>query len=327
MTRIALNALAAATMLTGAWSAAAEPSSEATAATPSPALADQPVMTKVTANGLVGELYAPAGPGRRHPAVLVLGGSEGGLEGSSHDARDIARHGYVALALAYFGTPGVPDELTNIPLEYFKTAVDFLGSQPDVDPGRIGLVGGSKGGEAALLIAAHYPQVKVVVAGVPANVAWQGFNRHNYADPSGSWTLDGKPMAFVPYDTSAPFTSIYDLYKRSLSKLDAHQDAIIPVERINGPVMLVCGGADVLWPSCPMSDAIVNRLKSKGFRHPVEELSYPNAGHGAFGPPIPAGNPALAMLVSLGGDGKGNQAARADSWAKAMSFLDRALKR
>ena len=310
-------ALLAAAVPAGAGAAQAGP------AAVSPA---RPVGTPVTAGGLVGMLYRSDGARADRAAILVLGGSEGGLEGASYEARDLARHGYVALALAYFGAPGVPDQLTNIPLEYFKSALDFLRDQPGVDANRIGVVGTSKGGEAALLVAATYAQVRAVVAGVPASVAWQGYNRRNPMDPSPSWTLDGKPMAFVPYDTSAPFTSVYDLYSRSLTRLDLHPDAVIRVERINGPVMLVCGEADKLWPSCPMSDAVASRLKAKGFGHRVLELKYPAAGHAAFGPPIPAGNPALAMLQALGGDPAGNVAARAESWPRALAFLDQALR-
>jgi dienelactone hydrolase len=308
--------------------AATAPAAAAAQAAPSAALAaTDPVKTSVTANGLVGELYTPTGSRSARAAILVLGGSEGGLAGASYEARDLARHGYIALALAYFGTSGRPQSLTNIPLEYFKTALDFLRGQPGVDPNRIGLVGTSKGGEAALLVAATYKEVRAVVAGAPASVAWQGYNPANPFDAAPSWTLNGKAVDFVPYATDAPFTSVFDLYNRSLAKLDKHQNAVIAVERINGPVMLVCGEADALWPSCPMSDAVVSRLKAKGFRYPVQELKYPAAGHAAFGTPIPAGNPALAMLQALGGDAAGNVAARADSWPKAMEFLDRSLGR
>ena len=146
-------------------------------------------------------------------------------------------------------------------------------------------------------------------------------------DSAPSWTLNGEAVAFVPYAMDGPFTSVFDLYRRSLARLDQHQNAVIHVERINGPVMLACGEADALWPSCPMSDAVANRLRANNFRYAVQELKYPAAGHAAFGIPIPAGNPALAMLQTLGGDPAGNIAARADSWRKALDFLDRALRR
>jgi dienelactone hydrolase len=286
----------------------------------------------VTSRGLVAEVHTPDGPAKRHPAILVLGGSEGGLQGSEPEARLLAKQGYVTMALAYFGAPGLPEQLTNLPLEYFKTALDTLRDRPDVDPSRIGLIGTSKGGEGALLIASKYPEVKVVVAGVPSSVAWQGIDTKDYANPSGSWTKDGKPVPFLPYDTSGAFDpsnfmkSIHDMYARSLTKIDSHPDAVIAVEHIDGPVLLICGQADALWPSCPMSQAIVARLKAKGFRHNVELLAYPNAGHAAFGPPAPANSPRAAQYPMYGGDISGNLAARADGWDKATAFLAAALK-
>lgn len=298
-------------------------------ATPSVA-ADEP--TPVTDKGLVAEVFTPGGPISRHPAILVLGGSEGGLTGSSGEAKLLATQGYVSMALAYFGAPGLPDQLTNVPLEYFKTALDSLRARADVDPGRIGLIGTSKGGEAALLIASKYPEVRVVVAGVPSSVVWQGINSKNYADPSGSWTEGGKPVPFLPYDASGGFDpanimrSIHDMYALSLTKIDQHPEAVIKVERIDGPVMLVCGQSDGLWPSCPMSQAVVARLKAKGFRHDVQLLAYPDAGHAAFGPPVPADAPRTAQFPMFGGDIPGNLAARNDGWPKATAFLAKALK-
>ena len=69
----------------------------------------------------------------------MLGGSEGGLgAGAARVARAIAEHGYAVLQLAYFGAPGLPKQLQLIPLEYFKTAIDWLAAQPGVDPRRMG---------------------------------------------------------------------------------------------------------------------------------------------------------------------------------------------
>ena len=279
---------------------------------------------------LVAEVYTPDGPAARHPAILVLGGSEGGLEGS--EAKLLSKEGYVTMALAYFAAPGLPEQLTDLPLEYFKTALDALRARSDVDPSRIGLIGASKGGEAVLLIASKYPEVKVVAAGVPSSVAWQGINTKNFADPSGSWTERGKPVPFLPYDSSGGFDpsnvikSIHDMYALSLTKIADHPDAVIAVERIDGPVMLVCGQSDALWPSCPMSQAVAARLKAKSFKHDVQLLAYPNAGHAGFGPPIPADSPRTAELLPFGGDIPGNLAARADGWDKAKAFLARTLK-
>lgn len=286
----------------------------------------------VADHGLVARVFTPAGPARRHPAILVLGGSEGGLESSSGEARLLANQGYVTMALAYFNAPGLPEQLTNIPLEYFGTALNTLRARPDVDPARVGIVGTSKGGEAVLLIASRHPEIKAVVAGVPSSVAWQGINMKNFADGAGSWTEGGKPVSYLAYDNSTPFDptnwlkSIHDMYARSLAKVGDHADAAIPVERIAGPILLICGEADGLWPSCPMSQAVEARAKTHGFRHEVQLIAYPNAGHAAFGPPVKPEAPYYGQLMALGGDEAGNVAARADGWTKATAFLATALK-
>src|ERR671930_100727 len=142
--------------------------------------------------GLYGELNLPSGPGRR-AAALVIGGSEGGLSAAG-TAELLASHGYPTLALAYFREPGVPQELRDIPLEYFARALRRLRALPDVDPRRVVVIGTSRGGEGALLIGATYPRlVHGVVALVPSNVV-------NPSSPGGrgpAWTLHGKPLPRV----------------------------------------------------------------------------------------------------------------------------------
>jgi hypothetical protein len=79
-------------------------------------------------HGLVGTLYTTT-PRRPRPTVLVLGGSDGGVPEST--AELLASHGYAALALGYFGAPGLPRELSGIPLEYFARAIAWLHEQPE----------------------------------------------------------------------------------------------------------------------------------------------------------------------------------------------------
>src|SRR4051812_1670389 len=120
--------------------------------------------------GLTGELHMPEGKGRA-PGLLILGGSEGGHGPAYRFAQLFAKRGFASLGLAYFGDEGVPKTLENVPLEYFTRAIDWLAARPGVDPKRIGIFGGSKGAEAALLVAARDKRIKAVVAGVPSNVA------------------------------------------------------------------------------------------------------------------------------------------------------------
>jgi hypothetical protein len=70
-------------------------------------------------DGVRGFLYYPA-QGGPFPGVIILGGSEGGLfEGW---ARAFASNGFAALTLAHFAYADLPEELVEIPLEYFGRA-------------------------------------------------------------------------------------------------------------------------------------------------------------------------------------------------------------
>ncbi|GAA3436749.1 dienelactone hydrolase family protein [Kutzneria kofuensis] len=105
------------------------------------------------------------------PGVLLLGGAEGGLH--ERDARALHAEGYNVLALAYFGAPTLPPGLVDIPLEYFFAAVDKIAS---FAAGKIGIVGGSRGGEAALLVAAHDDRVGAVVSVAGGGLITQGID-------------------------------------------------------------------------------------------------------------------------------------------------------
>jgi dienelactone hydrolase len=263
--------------------------------------------------------------------VLVLAGSEGGLHEST--AALLASHGQALLALAYFRAPGLPRQLTGIPLEYFARAIAWLRTQPEADSDRILVAGHSRGGELALLLGATYPSAfRVVVANVPSNVVWPGLSTD---EETPSWTLNGKPVASVP----AHFTAA----DRELSSrerfLKRMQDpavltrAEIAVERIGGPVLLLSGKDDQLWPSELFATRVVERLRAHRFTHPVEHYSYENAGHGIARPFVPTSDvrqvrihPISKRPVMAGGTPEGQARANEDAWAKLLAFLDTYLR-
>jgi dienelactone hydrolase len=238
--------------------------------------------------GIYGNLYLPKNTAARRPAVLVFSGSKGGLTTSTAAAL-LAAHGYPSLALAYFKAPGLPQTLRNIPLEYFTRALEVLRAQPGVDPHHVLVAGESRGGEAALLLGANFPKlVNGVIAGVPSSVVNPG-----WPDTSRpAWTLGGHPL------TAA---------------------AVIPVERIRGPVLLTCGEQDLIWPSCASVDAITARLRAHRFVHAVTALRYPDAGHLIGG--LTAYYGSLTDDALAGGTVAGTQAAQADAHAKLLAFL------
>lgn len=280
------------------------------------------VAEEVQADGLVAQYIHPTTRGR-HAALLILGGSEGGTAGVRRLAAPFAAQGYAVLALSYFGAEGLPQNLDQVPLEYFATGLRWLAARAEVDSTRIGVFGISKGGEAALLVASRNPQIRATVAGVPSNVAWQGIIRPAW-DNRSSWSERGRPLPYLSYDFSHGFSSILALYQGALATGAQHPDAEIPVERINGPVLLLSGRDDRLWPSSAMSDAVVERLRAHHFRFPVEHLAFADAGHGAASPPA-MGHSSQGPDSFVGGTEAGNAAARAESWRATLCFFRTAL--
>lgn len=321
--KLLLSAAAAAFALTVAAPAAlAQTTPTPAPATPAPAA--EPTVIEVREDGMVMRMFVPAGLQGRAPAIVVLGGSEGGIDGSSRVAKRLAQAGYVSLAIAYFAVDGLPPALIEIPIETFDKGLNWFERRPEVDTGHIGMIGVSKGAEAALIAASRRSEIAAVVAGVPSNVVWQGIDMSDWTKVKSSWSSGGRPLAFVPYAPSAEFKGIRDLYDRSMRPEGQEGEAVIPVERINGDILLVSAGQDGLWDSTGMSRRIVARLRAQNFPHSVEHLDYPTAGHGVVGGPVTMEQ--AQQLTQVGGTPEGNYAARQEVWTRVLAFFDRTLR-
>lgn len=235
---------------------------------------------------MTGELILPStAAGEKLPAILTLGGSEGGIPFNKSMMDSLASQGYVVLRLAYFKTDSLPDELNKIPLEYFENALAFLHQHEAVDKNKIGLLGVSKGAEAALLLASKRPEIKTVVAHVPSNVVWYGLSQ-NMMEAQSSWTYLDEPIPFMPYGKPATgwqTSRIADYYEAGFEQHpDKESAAIIEVEKINAPILLTSGGQDNIWPSEKMAERIMQRLEDNQFPYEKKYLHFPNAGHLLF---------------------------------------------
>jgi dienelactone hydrolase len=293
----------------------------------------------------VGRLYLPAAAESRRPppVVVILGGSGGGFD--LDKAALLARHGFATLALAYFGVPLLPTWLHRIPLEYFEAAFAWLAAQPELDAQRTAVLGVSRGAELALLLGSRLPQIRAIVAYAPSNVAWAASGRDKETgELIPSWTHGGEAVPFLPlplrqfiFRSALPVALLKrpvmfrNLFRAGLRNSKAVAIADIPVERIRGPILLVSGGDDHLWPAGEMSERIVARLKKRGFAHGVEHLHYPKAGHMLRYPYLPttardSRDPHLRNArYSFGGTPLADAEAQADSWRRAIEFLRSSL--
>lgn len=284
----------------------------------SAASGDAPDEKVIESNTLSATLYTPK-DGKPHPALLVLGGAEGGRKWAEAVAKRLAAEGYVTMAESYFNGPNLPSQLQSIPLERFQAAVDYLVDQPRVKKKQIAVIGLSKGAEAALVLASHDARLTAVVAASPSDVVWQGIDRKG-GTAASSWTFRGKPLAYVPFKPCPDCKGLLDLYRKSRDAGPIDPSAEIAVERINGPVLLISSSGDKVWPSTAMAHAIVKRLRRDHFAFKVLEADYPDGGHFAFGV-TPTEASATEDTQFGGGTPKALAKARRDSWKLVSEFL------
>lgn len=293
-------------------------------------------VTEIGEAGLVALLFEPA-PSERRPVIIVLGGSEGGYPES--EAALFASHGYTALALAYFGLPGLPGELRNIPLECVQKALVWLRTRPSVDQSRIAIVGGSRGSELALSAAAQYSELRAVVAMKPSHVVWEGTSARGYPD-GPSFTVGGKPLPYLKNHISVGFgwhyvghwlskspLALTPMFLDSLADRESAARAEIPVERINGPVLFLSGKDDQLWPSSLMAEKALARLKQHHHVFDDQHIAYEGVGHFIPTAWVPLAGSRRGLRFSIGGNAPAGARACADAQKRILAFLQAALSR
>jgi len=280
-------------------------------------------------DGVVGILYRP-GDDRKHPGVILLGGSEGGFP--TPQGAMLASRGYVALALAYFGANGLPAAMQRIPIEYFGKAIHSMRQLLCVHGAAISMIGASRGAEAALIVGSTYPEVNAVVAASPSHVRWEGATAKML--PGGpAWTYHDKPLPYVPYRIGPTFAARYlwtsatggplslrSMFLDSLGRAE-NDDVQIPVERIRGPVLLGFGSDDRKWPSPLMSQRAMDRLRRN--RHPYADahVSYEGAGHWLPADYLPTGGLQGRVTEEIGGTPIATAAAQRLWWPRVLRFL------
>jgi dienelactone hydrolase len=204
---------------------------------------------------------------------------------------------------------------------------------------RVGIMGGSRGGEAALLAAAMFDGIAAVVSTVGSAVVTQGIPRAAslpdiLRTPAASWTYRGTPLPYLPYTvtdqleesvrTGAP-VELRTAFVPALGDREIVKRATIPVERIQGGVLLIMAGDDRMWPSGPLSDIALPRLQRARHPYPCRHLHHDAAGHAIapppFGPTTARTSPGPGVTFAHGGTPDADAHARADAWQRSIAFL------
>lgn len=302
-------------------------------------LSDGMTKTPVTANGLAAELYMPAGDGP-FPGLIAWGGSEGGIESGEWFADYWVGRGYAVLALAYFGYGSTPQYLEKIPVEYFGHAITFMKNQPKVDATKLGVLGVSRGGEAALLVGATYTELAAIVAEVPSGVSW-GAPQQDGTEQA-SWTKAGTGIPFIPwtagnaseqimYPAGAGTSYMKGFLKSVMDATQAQKDAAtFHVERAKGRYLMFGGSDDQIWPSCPLAEIAHQRLVAAG-RTGDEIYCFTDSGHWMGVPGTSTldmqrvYHPVFNEWLALGGTPAGTAHAQRDSTDREITFLTATL--
>jgi acetyl esterase/lipase len=286
--------------------------------------------------GVVGTLFW-RDTGHQSPAVILLGGSEGGLESTQLTAAWLAEHGYVALSLGYFGAEGLPPTLDGIRVELVREALSWLAERAEVDDTRFAVMGTSRGSELALEAAARFREIRAVVAVAPSAVRWPGIG-------GTAWTFGGEPLGYLSSDARAPTRTLADgrvvvhaapVFRDAVAAASPMEldGASVHVEDAVAAVLFLGGDADAIWPSCDLARIGLDRLASSGHAasHPDRLVCVEGAGHSLGIPGWPTGEFDVSRglpggtLLWLGGGAEGIARGRRAFREEVLSFLEQVL--
>ena len=285
---------------------------------------------QVIENGITGNFFASQEIVDQ-PAIIIPGGGAGG----DYWGQELAKAGYGCFSLPYYRQEGLPPLMEEIPLEYFNQAMKWLARQPEVNPDKIIVMGASRNAELALLLAAYYPEsVHGAIAFAPSSVSWSNtVLPFNSDELKPSWTIGGNPVPYISMNKiqGSESNTIETLPYWTAGLSDSSQVAMatIPVEQISGPILLLSGLDDQVWPSALMSNMIEDRLRKHDFSHSIKNIQFEHAGHlisrnlatisdGRTGQ-LPIGNQRYEF--DFGGTIEGDKAAIIQSREEIMSFL------
>ncbi|XP_041658720.1 acyl-coenzyme A thioesterase 1-like [Cheilinus undulatus] len=262
-----------------------------------------------------GVLFIPPGEGC-FPAVLDLYTSGGGL--SEKRASLLANRGFVVLTIALYGHDDMPTNITEMHLDYFEEAIEFLRNHDKVGSDGVGVISLSKSGDLAASVASYLSGVKAIVwiNGHSANTIFPLYYKKKQVLP---------PLMFdfhkiIPHESGACIIK-YGVHDPRTEENKATQ---IPVEKAEGRFLFVSAEDDLNWDSKGYVDMMVERLKHHG-KDNFECICYPGAGHylePPYGPYCPSSfHGVVRRTVLWGGEPRIHAAAEVHMWQKIQEFF------
>jgi pimeloyl-ACP methyl ester carboxylesterase len=184
--------------------------------------------------------------------------------------------------------------------------------------------------------------VRFIVAVSPSSATWVGLGGQGSLQGIPAWTFVGEDLPAVQTDDRAVLSDIarQALHRRGrrarfgpallhlsrgyASKLDDPEvtgAAAIESDRIAGPLLLVAGGDDGVWPSSEMARRLLERRRKARVAAASDQLLiYPGAGHlirlGCWPTTV-----THAGSIDLGGTPEGLAAAQSDLTPRVIALV------
>ena len=241
-------------------------------------------------NGFSGCLFTPA-PGigmAQGNAVIVLTGTDGGIDRAKIIARKFAESGFISLAVGYYKINGLHRAIHKIPLEYIERAILWLKEFRRASISSISIYGFSKGAEYALLASAIFPDIQHTIAVVPNYYAAEGKGKGIMNNAGAPWSYRGKALPFAGLRKTTLAFLRSSLKEKQVSiaarymlaeKRGIPEDAIIPVEKSRSRILLLSASNDTIWPSKHASEEIIKRLDAVRYPYEYKHVNYSEASH------------------------------------------------
>ena len=211
------------------------------------------------------ELYADLYLNDGKPLIVVIGGSRAGIWSISPLLADYLKNHFSVLIFAYFGVPGLPGTLRNVPLEYFINGINRVKEMLTLKNEDITFIGNSKGAEATLLVVSKYYNTSNVVACVPSCYGWQGITKTwkdmFFIRPSWTYGAKGIPYIRMKFDVETIRQLMKKSYCASYQKGIAenlNEAALIDLSNFKGKLLLLSAENDNYWPSKVMCQTIID---------------------------------------------------------------------
>ena len=262
--------------------------------------------------------------------MVICTGSDASFLLCRLGADKFLEEGMPVIALGYFGVEGTSKDPLNIPVEYMQRACLWLKEEKKL---HVGVWGISLGGEFALLAGSLFPEIECVVAASPVHILTQcgSFNGGLHFAAGGPFARNGETLPYVGLPEAEANVMLKRMKRNMFKRLEpdmlffyqemfqrAHDpETEIPVENINGPVLLISGEQDVMVPAKYVCEQVIERLRAHNFCYPAVHKNYDPLSHYAC--PL---RPATSSMFKVERRQKNAcNASREQEWKDTICFL------